>query len=183
MTSMANHHQQRTTDSLQQQQLEQGSPISLLPEGSIADIISRTTPRDACRLALFSKIFRSAAESDVVWERFLPPDYQTIISKSSPWPPSSLLCLLSTSSLPGLPCTFPLLGLPYRFPLLSLPSKKSLFLSLCDQPIFIDDGKNAFFLDKQSGKICYMISSRTLCLWGVILPHIWDGLLFPAQGS
>ncbi|XP_044481128.1 F-box protein SKIP3-like [Mangifera indica] len=142
MTSMANHHQQRTTDSLQQQQLEQESPISLLPEGCIADIISRTTPRDACRLALVSKIFRSAAKSDVVWERFLPPDYQTIISKSSPWPPYPLHCLPSTSSLLDLAC---------MFPLLSLPSKKSLFLSLCDQPIFIDDGKNVCFCDFVSG--------------------------------
>lgn len=32
---------------------------------------------------LFSKIFRSAADSDVVWERFLPPECQSIISKFS----------------------------------------------------------------------------------------------------
>ncbi|KAK7356769.1 hypothetical protein VNO80_16045 [Phaseolus coccineus] len=53
-----------------------------LPEGSIADILSRTTPIDACRLSLVSKLFRSAADSDAVWERFLPSDYHSIISQS-----------------------------------------------------------------------------------------------------
>jgi len=55
-----------------------------LPEGCIANILSRTTPLDACRLSLVSKIFRSAAESDTVWDRFLPSDYHSIISQSSP---------------------------------------------------------------------------------------------------
>ncbi|KAL5540589.1 hypothetical protein UlMin_043538 [Ulmus minor] len=62
--------------------------FDLLPEGCIATIISFTTPRDACRLCLVSPIFRSAAESDAVWERFLPPDYSSIISSS----PASLSC-------------------------------------------------------------------------------------------
>ncbi|KAL5566772.1 hypothetical protein UlMin_029936 [Ulmus minor] len=62
--------------------------FDLLPEGCIATIISFTTPRDACRLCLVSHIFRSAAESNAVWERFLPPDYSSIISSS----PASLSC-------------------------------------------------------------------------------------------
>ncbi|XP_044481082.1 putative F-box protein PP2-B12 isoform X1 [Mangifera indica] len=151
MTYMANHHQQRT-------KLEQESPISLLPEGCIAAIISCTTPREACRLSLVSSIFKSAAESDVVWESFLPPDYQTIISKSSPCP---LPFSSSTSSLLG------------------LPSKKDLFLSLCNQPILIDDGKKSFSLDKQSGKICCMISSRDLMIvWGDT-PTYWRWASLP----
>ncbi|TXG55903.1 hypothetical protein EZV62_017216 [Acer yangbiense] len=36
-------------------------------------MISFTTPRDACRLACVSTIFRSAADSDIVWDRFLRP--------------------------------------------------------------------------------------------------------------
>ncbi|KAL5567375.1 hypothetical protein UlMin_030539 [Ulmus minor] len=56
--------------------------FDLLPEGCIATIISLTTPRDACRLCLVSRILRSAAESDAVWELFLPPDYSSIISSS-----------------------------------------------------------------------------------------------------
>ncbi|KAK7278268.1 hypothetical protein RJT34_23294 [Clitoria ternatea] len=50
-----------------------------LTEGCIADILSHTTPVDACRLSLVSKSFRFAADSDTVWNRFLP----SIISQSS----------------------------------------------------------------------------------------------------
>ncbi|KAG4997642.1 hypothetical protein AAZX31_10G160100 [Glycine max] len=53
-----------------------------LPEGCIASILSRTTPADVCRFSVVSKIFRSAAESDAVWKRFLPSDYHSIISQS-----------------------------------------------------------------------------------------------------
>ncbi|KAI3469739.1 hypothetical protein Pfo_026402 [Paulownia fortunei] len=59
------------------------SPFSLLPEGCIANIISFTSPKDACRVAAVSLGFKSAAESDTVWERFLPPDYKEIVSGSS----------------------------------------------------------------------------------------------------
>lgn len=54
-----------------------------LPEGCIALILSRTTPVDACRFSLVSKLFHSAADSDAVWERFLPSDYRSIISECS----------------------------------------------------------------------------------------------------
>ena len=46
--------------------------FNVLPEGCIANVLSLTTPRDACRSSLVSSSFRSASESDVVWERFLP---------------------------------------------------------------------------------------------------------------
>ncbi|XVE81402.1 hypothetical protein DITRI_Ditri15bG0060500 [Diplodiscus trichospermus] len=55
----------------------------VLPEKCVALIISLTSPRDACRSALVSTALRSVADSDAVWERFLPSDYMEIISKSS----------------------------------------------------------------------------------------------------
>ncbi|CAI9117841.1 OLC1v1019326C1 [Oldenlandia corymbosa var. corymbosa] len=58
------------------------SIFSFLPEGCIAAIIALTSPRDACRASMVSRVFKSASESDSVWERFLPSDYQEIISKS-----------------------------------------------------------------------------------------------------
>ncbi|KAK3232518.1 hypothetical protein Dsin_004399 [Dipteronia sinensis] len=54
-----------------------------LPEGCIAAIISSTTPRDACRLTCVSTTFRSAADSDVVWDSFLLPEYPSSSSSSS----------------------------------------------------------------------------------------------------
>ncbi|KAH9685468.1 F-box protein [Citrus sinensis] len=54
-----------------------------LPAKCISRIISLTTPRDASRLALVCPAFRSAADSDSVWEKFLPSDYEGFISNSS----------------------------------------------------------------------------------------------------
>ncbi|OMO88324.1 hypothetical protein COLO4_20293 [Corchorus olitorius] len=59
----------------------------VLPEECLSLIISLTSPGDACRLAVVCPALRSAADSDAVWERFLPCDYKDIISGSS----SSLL--------------------------------------------------------------------------------------------
>lgn len=66
--------------------------FNVLPEGCIANIVSLTTPRDACRLCLVSRIFRSAAESDAVWDRFLPPDCLSIASPQ-PYPSKKHLFL------------------------------------------------------------------------------------------
>nr|GEV02562.1 hypothetical protein [Tanacetum cinerariifolium] len=55
--------------------------ISVLPEGCISDIISLTSPRDASRAAAISKTFNTAADSDAVWEQFLPPDYRHVIAR------------------------------------------------------------------------------------------------------
>lgn len=55
----------------------------MLPEECLSLIISFTSPLDACRAALLCHALRSAADSDAVWERFLPRDYEEIISRSS----------------------------------------------------------------------------------------------------
>ena len=75
------------------------------------DILSFTSPKDACRACAVSPEFRAAAESNVVWERFLPSDYQAIIARSS------------------------------SPDILNLSSKKKIYLSLSDNPILIDDSK------------------------------------------
>ncbi|CAA7043795.1 unnamed protein product [Microthlaspi erraticum] len=55
------------------------SPFDDLPEECISNIISLTSPRDACVVASVSKTFRSAVDSDFIWEKFLPPDYASLI--------------------------------------------------------------------------------------------------------
>jgi hypothetical protein len=57
--------------------------IYVLPEECIAGVLSFTSPPDACRSSSVSTNFRSAAESDAVWESFLPPQYKSIISRSA----------------------------------------------------------------------------------------------------
>ncbi|XP_058182255.1 F-box protein PP2-B11-like isoform X3 [Rhododendron vialii] len=56
--------------------------FSVLPEGCISQILSMTSPRDACRSSAISSGFDAAANSDPVWEKFLPSDYRQIISRS-----------------------------------------------------------------------------------------------------
>ncbi|KAL2325288.1 hypothetical protein Fmac_024346 [Flemingia macrophylla] len=55
-----------------------------LPEGCMAHILSyTTTPVEAIRFSLVSKAFRSAAEYDILWDRFVPSDLSSIIPPSS----------------------------------------------------------------------------------------------------
>ncbi|KAE8670272.1 hypothetical protein F3Y22_tig00112159pilonHSYRG00143 [Hibiscus syriacus] len=55
----------------------------ILPEECQSLIISLTSPADACRSAMVSPSLRSVADSDAVWEKFLPCDYNSILSSSS----------------------------------------------------------------------------------------------------
>ncbi|XP_050114808.1 F-box protein At2g02240-like [Malus sylvestris] len=111
--------------------------MQALLEGCIANVVSLTTPTDACRFSAVSRSFMSAAESDAVWDKFVPHDIPSILSHHS-----------SSSSS-------------------STSSKKELYLTLCENPILLDDGKMLFFLDKWSGKKCYMISARDFMIpWG-----------------
>lgn len=121
-----------------------------LPEGCIANALSLTSPKDACRLSLVASTFRSAGESDVVWERFLPRDYYDIISRSIGGP----------DSLAG-------------------GSKKELYLHLCDHPILIDGGTKSFSLEKWSGKKCYMLAARSLQIVWVDTPRHWRWISLP----
>lgn len=52
-----------------------------LPEDCLAHILSLTSPQDACRSSLVTSSVRSMADSDNVWEKFLPLDYKEILSR------------------------------------------------------------------------------------------------------
>jgi hypothetical protein len=130
--------------------------FDLLPEGCIANAISFTTPLDACRLSLVASTFRSAADSDAVWDTFLPSDYKDIIARSVNSDANS-----STQK-------------PLAF-----TRKKDLYLHLCDHPLIIDAGTKSFSLDKMSGKKCYMLAARELCItWGDT-PMYWKWTSLP----
>ncbi|KAL5834465.1 hypothetical protein ACOSQ4_013962 [Xanthoceras sorbifolium] len=127
------------------------SAMQALPEGCIAAAISFTSPRDACRLACVSTTFRSAAESDAVWDRFLPPEYLSAICDSGS----------GASSSP------------------TMSSKKKFYLRACHNPILINEGKLSFWLDKPSGKKCYMISARELKIVWSDTPAYWGWISLP----
>uniref|UniRef100_A0A0D6QXW3 F-box domain-containing protein n=1 Tax=Araucaria cunninghamii TaxID=56994 RepID=A0A0D6QXW3_ARACU len=53
-----------------------------LPENCISTILSFTTPKDVCRLAVVSALWSSAANADTVWEKMLPSHYHYILSRA-----------------------------------------------------------------------------------------------------
>ncbi|PIN01889.1 hypothetical protein CDL12_25600 [Handroanthus impetiginosus] len=110
-------------------------PFERLPEGCISEILSHTSALEASRSSTISKSFKSASESNNLWDRFLPQDCQEILSRSSS-PPSSV----------------------------KYATKKDLYFSLCNNPILLDGGKMSFSLDKRNGKKCFMVGARQLMI-------------------
>ena len=55
------------------------SPFDDLPVECISNIISFTSPRDACVVSSVLKTFGSAVQSDSVWEKSLPLWYASMI--------------------------------------------------------------------------------------------------------
>ncbi|XP_019180198.1 PREDICTED: F-box protein At2g02240-like [Ipomoea nil] len=120
-----------------------------LADNCISDIISFTSPVDASVFSVISKRFKTTSESDTVWNKFLPSDIQQILSRSS-------------SSIP-----------------LVFPTKKDLYLSLSDSPILLDGGKLSFWLEKKTGKKCFMVSAQELTFTGL---HHTSGFMRVPEG-
>nr|POE54729.1 f-box protein [Quercus suber] len=57
----------------------------------------------------------------------------------------------------------------------------SIYLSLSDNPILIDDSKKSFFLDKSSGKKCYLLPARELCIIWSGSPQYWRWISLPEE--
>ncbi|CAL9757230.1 unnamed protein product, partial [Musa acuminata subsp. burmannicoides] len=130
--------------------MEKGeSRTEKLPELCVAHVISLTSPRVACRLSAVSTTFRAAATSDTVWDRFLPSDWQSLVSRAVH---------------------------PVDFS--SFSSKRDIFFRLCD-PILIDDGKMSFSLDRSSGAKCYVLSARKLSITWADAPWNWKWRCLP----
>ncbi|XAR52662.1 hypothetical protein NMG60_11020844 [Bertholletia excelsa] len=56
--------------------------FSDLPQDCVSTILSFTSPPDACTSSLASSTLRSLADSDAVWEKFLPSDHEHIVLRS-----------------------------------------------------------------------------------------------------
>ncbi|KAL2231149.1 putative F-box protein PP2-B12 [Sesamum indicum] len=126
--------------------------IHALPEDCIANALSLTSPKDACRMSVVASMFRAASQSDAVWSRFLPSDYREIISRA----------VDGSDSLLG-----------------GSRSKKDIYLHLCDHPILIDGGRKSFSLEKWSGKKCFMLAARELSIVWADTPQYWQWISFP----
>ncbi|KAF8117528.1 hypothetical protein N665_0009s0052 [Sinapis alba] len=119
-------------------------PLDSLPEDFISKIVSLTSPRDACVAATVSKAFESAANTNVVWEKFLPPEYESLVPSSR-----------------------------------NVSSKKKMYLTLCDEPVLIDDGTKSFWLEKATGKKCIMLSAENISIIWRDDPRYWEWVTIP----
>ncbi|PPS04671.1 hypothetical protein GOBAR_AA15988 [Gossypium barbadense] len=63
---------------------------------------------------------------------------------------------------------------------LSFSSKKQLYLSLCENPLLIEAGRKSFWMERGSGKKCYMLSPRDLTIiCSVDTPWYWRWVSIP----
>ncbi|TYI85909.1 hypothetical protein E1A91_D04G029600v1 [Gossypium mustelinum] len=62
---------------------------------------------------------------------------------------------------------------------LSFSSKKELYLSLCENPVLIEGGRKSFWLEKVSGKKCYILSPKDLYIEWVNTPTYWRWVSIP----
>ncbi|KAF7096901.1 hypothetical protein CFC21_098785 [Triticum aestivum] len=113
---------------------EEVTRLEDLPESCLAHVLALTSPRDACRCAAVSPSFREAAESDAVWDRFLPPDYRAVLLRCCSGRPPPL------------------------------SSKKDAYLRLSDGAVLVDGGDTAVWLARGSGAKCVALSARKLSL-------------------
>ncbi|RLN43216.1 putative F-box protein PP2-B8 [Panicum miliaceum] len=127
----------------QQQQERTQTQVGDLPETCLAHAIALTSPRDACRCAAVSPVFRASADSDHVWRRFLPLGHRGASVSVPPQP---------QGQQPPKPA-----------------AAKDAYLRLCDAGAAVPvDGEGSrtqrLWLDRASGARCYMLSARALSL-------------------
>ncbi|KAG8501757.1 hypothetical protein CXB51_004697 [Gossypium anomalum] len=110
----------------------------------------------------------------------LPPDCSTlIISLTSPRDACRLSLVstafkLATESDAVWECFLPSQYQALIPSSLSFSSKKQLYLRLCENPLRIEAGRKSFWLERESGKTCYMLSPRDLTIiWSVDTPRYW----------
>eukprot|EP00258_Populus_trichocarpa_P010858 XP_002318973.3 F-box protein PP2-B15 [Populus trichocarpa] len=149
--------------------------FNILPEGCVSTILSFTSPQDACKSSLVSTIFQAAADSDVVWERFLPTDYQDIVSRSMvPFKFSSkkeLFLLLCNSLLID--------GGKKSFKLERSSGKKSFMLSARDLHItWSDESPYWHWASLPESRFSEVAVLRTMC-WLEIVGMIKTQMLTP----
>ncbi|KAH6816323.1 hypothetical protein C2S51_021143 [Perilla frutescens var. frutescens] len=135
-------------------------PFRLLPEGCVAHIISLTSPKDACWVAAVSRGFKSAADSDTVWDRFLPPK---IVSRaSSPLAFSSKKELFLSLRDSALLLDGGKLVSLFSFPFYFYCVFSVLLLELCCLSL------------TKSGENWYLMSAKALQIGGIDNPQHWE---------
>ncbi|XP_072967046.1 F-box protein PP2-A13-like [Typha angustifolia] len=121
-----------------------GTALGDLPESCVAEVLIHLDPPEICRLARLSRAFRGAAAADAIWGAKLPRNYGYLIVKAS-----------GEADLEW------------------VVSKKEIYARLCRRNPF-DGGTKEFWLEKQKGRICMLISSRALSITGIDDRRYWN---------
>ncbi|KAJ3695025.1 hypothetical protein LUZ60_000402 [Juncus effusus] len=126
--------------------------ILSLPEELLKQVIIRTSPLDACRCSLASYFLCHVAQSDAVWDHFLPSDLPSIVDHPVD---------LSSSS--------------------SSKKELYMRLSDPNNLISIDAGRTLFGLERSTGAKCYTLSSRILKIEHGNNPKKWVWIPHPSS--
>ncbi|KAL5727685.1 hypothetical protein ACHQM5_000853 [Ranunculus cassubicifolius] len=122
-----------------------------IPEGCVANVLIHLDPQEICKLAKLNRAFSGASSADFIWESKLPSNYKTLVDK------------LSDGD-----------GVPLNL------SKKEIYARLC-RPNLIDEGTKAFWLAKNSGRVCLSISAKGLRITGIDDRRYWNHI--PSEES
>ncbi|KAM0934659.1 putative phloem protein [Dioscorea sansibarensis] len=115
-----------------------------LPEGCVAEVLALLDVQEICRLGKLSRVFRAAAAADLVWEKKLPGNYGYLIER-----------VLGERDLRG--------GL----------SKREIYARL-SRPNRFDGGAKELWLEKNSGSVCLLISSKAFSITGIDDRRYWN---------
>lgn len=118
-----------------------------IPESCVALVLMYLDPVEICSLARLNRAFRGASSADFIWESKLPSNYRYVLEK-----------LFHNDDTP-----------------LNV-TKKDIYAML-SRPNPFDGGTKEVWLDKNTGGVCYSISSKALTITGIDDRRYWNHLL------
>ncbi|XP_028806039.1 F-box protein PP2-A13-like [Neltuma alba] len=115
-----------------------------IPESCISSLLMNFDPPDICKLATVNRAFHRASSADFIWESKLPSTYKFLAQK-----------VLSPHSN------------------IETMTKKEIYAQLC-RPNLIDGGTKEVWLDKCSGQVCLLLSSKSMKITGIDDRRYWN---------
>ncbi|MED6174195.1 hypothetical protein PIB30_066706 [Stylosanthes scabra] len=123
-----------------------------IPESCISSMLINLDPPEICELARVNRAFHRASSADFVWESKLPQNYKFLAKK--------------------------VFGQHNN--IIASMTKKDIYTKLCSPNRFDADTKEVW-LDKCSGQICLLMSSKSLKITGIDDRRYWNYI--PTQES
>ncbi|KAG6530821.1 hypothetical protein ZIOFF_004579 [Zingiber officinale] len=153
--------------------------FSILPEDCVSYLLSFTSPCEVCRLSLVSKFFLAAAQTDLLWESFLPPDVAEILSRAAnPVAYSSKKELYFHLCQPLLVDDGKRVG-RFMSSAQCITTLNSEFDWASNAAVDLLFNVQSFQLEKSTGRKTYMISPEIMRIVWVETPQYWRWISLP----